>query len=142
MAVRDLIKDVFDTDEVFDIQEAIKRLQRKKGTISSALSRGVKTDDFKRVSRGIYQTLEKWFRKTIGSLFYCGGKKWIYTAWTFEENNEDRKDWLRVQLESDLEDECSEERQFMGYESKSVNTKDVDQSLVYDAWDYTRTSAR
>jgi len=142
MAVRDLLKDVFDTDEVFDINEAIKRLQRKKGTISSALSRGIKTDDFKRISRGIYQTIEKWFKKIIGTLYYCGGAKWIYTAWTFEDNNESRKEWLRDQLELELEDDCSEERRFLGYELKTVKEKDVDKSAVYEDWDYPRTSAR
>ena len=142
MAVRDLIKDLFDEDEIFDIEEAIKRTKRKRGTVSSALSRGVSSDDFKRVSRGIYQTLEKWFKKIIGSIYYCGGKKYIYTAWTFEENNTNRKDWLSQELETELDDKCSEERELKGYELKAVKTKDVNSSETYMNFGYSRVLAK
>ena len=89
-----------------------------------------------------FQVVTGWWRKVIGTLYYCGGKKWIYTAWTFEENETNRKDWLRVQLESELEDTCSFERQLTGYELLDVNESDVDMLAVYDSWDFSRTPAK
>ena len=83
-----------------------------------------------------------WWRKTIGSLYYCGGTPWIYTVWTFEENETDRSHWLRVQIESELDAKCSAEMGYTGYETLETDQDDVDFNSVYMEWDYSRTPAK
>lgn len=107
----------------------------------------------RRAERKFFKTFEvitEWWRKVIGTLTYCSGKMWIYTAWTFEENEIDRKLWLKAQLDSELEDMCGfggqgselEVTSLTGYELLEVDESDVDMLAVYDSWDFSRTPAK
>lgn len=139
----------FQDVESFDWQEFNEKIFLKHGTRSNALNRGVKTGAFERVKRGVYKVVD-WWRKVIGTLYYWGGKPWIYTAWTFEENNIHRKEWLKGKLEIALTDLSSPEETSdkfskpKGYESKTVGNKDVDETALYenDEFDYSKVLAK
>ena len=91
-----------------------------------------------------------WFQKILGTLTYCGGKKWIYTVWTYEDNEDRRAEYLKAELDSMIEDQCGiggqgseyEISQFTGYETKPVDESEVEQDGIYEDWLWVRTPAK
>ena len=107
MTVRSNLITEFEDGELFTLQEAFD-LGFKKGSVSSALSRGVKTDDFERVDRGLYKVITVFYEKLLGSMNYCGTQKRFYLARTVEPNEDNREAELAVHLNNI--DGCSESR--------------------------------
>ena len=107
MTVRSNLITEFESVDEFTLQEAFD-LGFKKGSVSSALSRGIKTDDFERISRGLYKVTTVFYEKFLGSMNYCGTQKRFYLARTVEPNDDNRELELAIHLNNI--DGCSESR--------------------------------
>ena len=70
MTVRSNLITEFEDGNLFTLQEAFD-LGFKKGSVSSTLSRGVKTEDFERIRRGVYKGITIFYEKILGTMNLC-----------------------------------------------------------------------
>jgi len=121
MAIRDILIQEFANNNLFTMADTID-LGFKKGSVSSALSRGVKTNNFKRLSMGIYKVMVIFYEKMLGTQNYCNGKRKNFLAVTIEKNDINRNKFLRTEL--DFIAGCSEARKItMGYQQRITSKR-------------------
>ena len=121
MAIRDELIREFEERE-FSLQQAYD-LGFKRGSISSALSRGVKTDNFERIDRGIYKG-NPFYEKLLGTQHYCNNKLKSFLARTIENNNTNRETELLGALEA-YTINCSPARKtWKGYQSRITKLRE------------------
>ena len=130
MTVKSNLITEFEDGNLFTLQEAFD-LGFKKGSVSSALSRGVKTDDFERVDRGLYKVTTVFYEKLLGSMNYCGTQKRFYLARTVEPNETNRELELAVHLnnidgcsESRVPDKRQDQAKIRGYQIRITDLRD------------------
>lgn len=122
MAIRDQLVREFENEIDFTLQEAFD-LGFKKGSVSSALSRGIKTNAFERLARGLYKVIQVFYEKLLGSQNYCSGKKVNYLALTIEDNDINRLAFLQDVL--DNIEGCSPVRKIKrGYQQRITDKRD------------------
>ena len=94
MAIRDELIREFEKEEEFTNQDA-RNLGFRPGSVSSALSRGVKAKQFTRIERGLYRVDIVWYEKMIGTIHSSKPHKKIrFLVVTHETNDINRKQFL------------------------------------------------
>ena len=107
MSIRNQLTIEFEDGNLFSLQDAFD-LGFKKGSVSSALSRGVKTNDFERVDRGLYKVIKVYYEKLLGTQHYCNSEQLTnFLIFTVEPNDDNQEAWLLERIIEWTEDTCS-----------------------------------